>query len=411
MTNNAWQLPGEEQDTFCVLPFTHLSTRPNGEITPCCRSRDTLGNIKDMTFEQAWNSERQQKLREDLLSGVRNKYCYQCWDMEDQGSTSMRQSMNKHRHYMVPKDCNKIMPFEVPVLELKMSNLCNFRCRTCKPDLSTTWLKDWDKVKHEYESLGVVNEIERQTKFNNDQFIEDIVKLAPTMQIVEFAGGEPLMDPLHYKVLEALEPFGDNISVKYSTNLSKLKFGKFDTIASWAKFRAVDISLSIDGYPALNDYIRTEADTDVLAQNLRDVKRELGDKFDGRAALCYSAWNVFALPESYEYFDKVLDVPVHGNIAWDPIFINPQVLPKELKQKATLKYEKYLANIPTTGVPEKRLILNKFKHRFMKQNMAFMNAKDESKYFKQFLRFTQTLDGTRNTNLVDVIPEFKDYVG
>ena len=81
-------------DTFCVLPFTHLSTRPNGDITPCCRSRDTLGNIRDITFEQAWNSERQQLLRKDLLSGIRNKYCFQCWDMEDQGSVSMRQSLN-----------------------------------------------------------------------------------------------------------------------------------------------------------------------------------------------------------------------------------------------------------------------------------------------------------------------------
>merc|ERR1711991_268130 len=197
---------------------THLSTRPDGAITPCCRSRDTLGNIRDMTFEQAWNSERQQKLREDMLEGRRNQYCFQCWDMEDQGSVSMRQSMNKTR----------------------------------------------------------------QTNFDNDQFVEDIVKLAPTIQVVEFAGGEPLMDPLHYKVLEALEPFGNNISVKYSTNLSKLKFGKFDTLSSWSKFKGVDLSLSIDGHPVLNDYIRTESDTKVLAQNLRDVKRELGGKYKGR---------------------------------------------------------------------------------------------------------------------------------
>ena len=131
-------------DTFCMMPFTHLSTRPNGDITPCCRSRDTLGNIQDMTFEQAWNGERQQKLREDLLSGVRNEFCYQCWDLEDQGSVSMRQAHNISRKHMIPKNCSKIMPFQVPVLELKMSNLCNFRCRTCKPDLSTTWLKDCD---------------------------------------------------------------------------------------------------------------------------------------------------------------------------------------------------------------------------------------------------------------------------
>ena len=390
-------------DTFCVLPFTHLSTRPDGAITPCCRSRDTLGNIRDMTFEEAWNSERQQRLRKDLLLGVRNKHCFQCWDMEDQGSVSMRQSMNKTREYMIPKSCTAEMPFVVPVLELKMSNLCNFRCRTCKPDLSTTWLKDWAEVKHEYESLDLHNDTKRQTNFDNDQFVEDIVKLAPTIEIVEFAGGEPLMDPLHYKVLHALEPFASNITVKYSTNLSKVKFGKFDTIASWAKFRKVDLSLSIDGHPELNNYIRTESDTDVLAENLKLVRAELGNKYDGRAALCYSAWNVFGLPESYEYFERVLDTPVHGNIAWDPIFINPQVLPKELKQQATEKYKKYLNTIDPRGERNKRI------HRFINQNMNFLNAKDESKHFEQFIRFTKTLDRTRSTDMIKVIPEFANY--
>jgi organic radical activating enzyme len=357
-----------------------------------------------MTFEEAWNSDRQQQLRKDLLSGVRNKHCFQCWDMEDQGSVSMRQSMNKTREYMIPKSCTAEMPFVVPVLELKMSNLCNFRCRTCKPDLSTTWLKDWAEVKHEYESLDLHNDIKRQTNFDNDQFVEDIVKLAPTIEIVEFAGGEPLMDPLHYKVLEALEPFASNITVKYSTNLSKVKFGKFDTIASWAKFRKVDLSLSIDGYPELNNYIRTESDTDVLAENLKLVRAELGNKYDGRAALCYSAWNVFGLPESYEYFERVLDTPVHGNIAWDPIFINPQVLPLELKQQATQKYKKYLNTVEPKGERNKRI------HRFINQNLNFLNAKDESKHFEQFMRFTKTLDRTRSTDMIEVIPEFANYV-
>ena len=397
-------------DTFCVLPFTHLSTRPNGDITPCCRNWDTIGNIKDTTFEEAWNSKAQQKLRKQLLNGERPDNCFQCWKLEDQGSVSMRQSMNEHRKHMIPDVCEPIMPYKVPVLELKLSNLCNFRCRTCKPDLSSTWLKDWDKVKHEYESLGHVNTTHKETSFDNEQFIQDIIKLAPTIEIVEFAGGEPLMDPLHYKVLEALEPHAQRISLKYSTNLSKLKFGKFDTLASWSKFQEVDLSLSIDGYPELNDYIRTESDTHVLAENLSQVKSALGNKYKGRAALCYSAWNVFGLPECYEYFDKVLQIPVHGNIAWEPKFINPQILPAELKQKATIKYKNYLKTVALKDVDNRRLQLNKRIHRFVNQNMNFMNDKDLSKYFQQFLRFSKTLDDSRNTSLVEVIPEFKDYV-
>ena len=391
-------------DTFCILPFTHLSTRPNGDITPCCRSRDTLGNIKEMTLEEAWNGEKQQELRRQLLNGEQAPLCYQCWDMEKQGSMSLRQSMNKVRDYMVPDDLNTFMPFKVPVLELKLSNLCNFRCRTCKPDLSTTWMKDWNLVKSEYESHGIVNTTTRETNFDNDQFIEDIVRLAPTIEIVEFAGGEPLMDPLHYKILDALKSFGSKISVKYSTNLSKLKFGKFDTIDTWSNFKGVDLSLSIDGHPKLNNYIRTESDTDLLAKNLKEVRNALGKKYSGRACLCYSAWNVFGLPESYDYFQNVLDTDVHGNIAWDPIFINPQVLPFELKEKANKKYKEYLNTIPDTNRRNGRI------HRFVKTNMNFLNAKDQSQHFEQFLRYSSKLDESRSTNLIDIVPEFKDYV-
>ena len=95
---------------------------------------------------------------------------------------------------------------------------------------------------------------------------------------------------------------------------------------------------------------------------------------------------------------------MHGNIAWDPVFINPQILPEQLKKQATAKYVKYLNTIEPKGERNKRI------HRFVNQNLNFLNAKDLSRYFKQFIRFTQTLDRTRSTNVLDVIPEFVDYV-
>ena len=138
---------------------------------------------------------------------------------------------------------------------------------------------------------------------------------------------------------------------------------------------------------------------------MREVKSALGKKYRGRAALCYSAWNVFGLTESYDYFENVLDTDVHGNIAWDPIFINPQVFPKHLKEQVTEKYKSYLDKIEFSISHRNKRI-----HRFVNQNMNFLNAKDESKYFEQFLRYTRQLDESRNTNVVDVIPELKDYV-
>ena len=210
---------------FCILPFTHLSTRVDGNVAPCCRSLDTVGNIQENTLQEIWNNDNMQKLRKQFMNDERPEGCWPCWKLEEQGSKSMRQSMWDVRKNMMPDYLDAVMPFKIPVLELKLSNLCNFRCRTCKPDLSTTWLKDWDRVKDEYDAIEMKYSTGRQENYDNEDFLEDIVKLGPSLEVIEFAGGEPLMDPMHYRVLDALQPFASKIQVKYSTNLSKLTYG------------------------------------------------------------------------------------------------------------------------------------------------------------------------------------------
>jgi len=394
---------------FCPLPFVHLSTRVDGNVAPCCRSLDTVGNIKENSLEEIWNNEKMQKLRQQFINGERPPGCYPCWELEDQGGSSMRQNMlrpGSKRVGKLPANLAPVLDFDIPILELKLSNLCNFRCRTCKPDLSTTWLKDWDAVKEEYELIGMKYSTGRQENYKDD-FLEDVVKLGPSLRIIEFAGGEPLMDPMHYKVLEALHPYAENITVKYSTNLSKLSYGKYNALDSWTKFKKVDISLSCDGYPELNEYIRTESNNAELEENLKQVRKELGEKFDGRVALCYSAWNAVGLTQSYEYFTNTLDMVVHGNIAWAPKFINPQVLPLELKESITQKYKQFLNYADSLNIEKFR---KKQINRFLTTNMNYLNAVDKSNDFKQFIRYTQKLDVTRNTDIFKVIPELEKYV-
>ena len=56
------------QSNFCLLPFTHLSTRVDGNVAPCCRSLDTVGNVKDNTLEEIWNGPNMQELREQFIN-------------------------------------------------------------------------------------------------------------------------------------------------------------------------------------------------------------------------------------------------------------------------------------------------------------------------------------------------------
>ena len=48
-------------DTFCVLPFTHLATHPDGDVTPCCES-----NLKPRTNGKILN------LNTDSIEDIRN---------------------------------------------------------------------------------------------------------------------------------------------------------------------------------------------------------------------------------------------------------------------------------------------------------------------------------------------------
>ena len=71
-------------------PFTGLATREDGAIKVCCRSLP-IGNIKDMSLEEAWNSDAMKEVRRQVLNGERPAVCQPCFDLEDQGVQSLRQ--------------------------------------------------------------------------------------------------------------------------------------------------------------------------------------------------------------------------------------------------------------------------------------------------------------------------------
>ena len=81
----------------------------------------------------------------------------------------------------------------------------------CNPLDSTSW-KDWEEVVpfYEKENNYLVPTVKKLVKTpgqyigpfdDNDNWWNSFEKLLPYFQRVEFAGGEPLMDPNHYKIL------------------------------------------------------------------------------------------------------------------------------------------------------------------------------------------------------------------
>jgi len=75
----------DKKDYKCSFPFKQLVVDARGRILPCCCMNGTelqIGNIKDMSLNEAWNSQKIKDLRELHKNGDyrQNEVCRRCID-------------------------------------------------------------------------------------------------------------------------------------------------------------------------------------------------------------------------------------------------------------------------------------------------------------------------------------------
>jgi radical SAM protein with 4Fe4S-binding SPASM domain len=74
-----------ESKTFCMYPWIHLHAWPTGQAFPCCHAESPageLGNSRQQTLADIWNSPKQRQLRTDMLSETTNSACVRCYEQE-----------------------------------------------------------------------------------------------------------------------------------------------------------------------------------------------------------------------------------------------------------------------------------------------------------------------------------------
>jgi MoaA/NifB/PqqE/SkfB family radical SAM enzyme len=417
-----------QSKTFCMHPFTGLATREDGAICACCRSHP-VGFIQDQPLEDIWNNDTMKRIRRQVLNDERPPECDACFRLEDQGVESLRVRhttgrIPEARVNLYPNALEKLnddfsMPFEIPTMELKLNNLCNLKCRMCHPMDSTSW-NDWSEVKGFYKAEGnvmyaIVEEHNLEQKPHLDKFQDNpewwasLEKLLPYFLRVEFAGGEPLMDPQHYRILNMLAPYGHQIEIKYATNLTMLGKGSRNIYEYWPKFKSVAVNVSIDGIGDSYEYIRGNANwSEVInnikqIQNITNISRIVG-------AVTVQVSNVLVLDKMIEYFLNDLGIIFHTHRVEYPNVLSAQVLPKELKQLAIDRLEAIKPRIKDFKSVVDNPSLLAYTHLQIQDNINYLNAKDQSTKWQDCIEFNRRLDLTRNQKFFDVTPEFRQYI-
>jgi len=410
-------------------PFTGLATREDGAIQVCCRSHP-IGNIQDSTLEEIWNNDNMRRIRQQVLHGERPAECEPCFVLEDQGVESLRQ---RHIAGVIPEsritlypnalngmDSNFKMPFEFPTMEIKLNNLCNLKCRMCHPMDSTSW-NDWKEVEEFYIKennfmVKAIKDLNLMRKPYLDKFDDNpnwwtsLEKLLPYFRRVEFAGGEPLMDPQHYRILDMLKPYGHQTEIKYATNGTTLGISKGRTIYDyWPHFKSVAVNISIDGIDDVYNYIRGNGDWNQVVKNIKEIQKIPNvSRIVGAVAVQVS--NVLTLDEMIAHFLDELGIVFYTNIVKYPNVLSVQVLPPHLKILSVQRLNAVKDHVPRFKHVKENPILLDLTLKQIDGIINYITATDQSDKWEDCVEFNRRLDKTRNQSFTDVTPEFKNYV-
>lgn len=299
----------------CLLPFNHMAVRPDGKIVPCCIYRwedvpDDLNIFHPDPFNHPYMQNLRNKMSNDeYVSGC--SYCYQ--DEETKGS-SLRTQFYKDKDTLGLNSFEDNTTPELTYIDLSISNTCNNKCRMCGPALSSQWYSDAKKMNYPFDiPKGIVV----------NPFVEngDFSKL----KYLKLLGGEPLLE--QEKLIKILEQCDlTNLQFSISTNTTVIPNGKLHNLLKQCK--KVSITLSIDSYGKLNEFLRKGTSWKQTTQTIDWFQRR---KYHLYVHSVASIYNCNVLLDLINYC-KDRDLKQKYVLIDGPDYMMPRNLPAHIKQ-------------------------------------------------------------------------------
>jgi sulfatase maturation enzyme AslB (radical SAM superfamily) len=266
-------------------------------------------------MEQVWNQAPMATMRKNMLQNVKSKECVKCYELEENGFVGMRQSMNRAFAHHMPL-AEQTLPdgtlpdFKLRYYDIRFSNLCNFRCRSCGSVFSSNWYDD------EVAAHGRVDHPKIMFAGQHKQDMwEQMQPHIPNLEQIYFAGGEPLIMEEHYRVLKELvrrELF--DVRLVYNSNFSELDFKDESVLELWKLFKNVSIGASLDASGTRAEYIRKGTVWSKIVNN-RERMLTVCPQVDFYVSSTVSILNVWHLPDFHrEWVDLGLIKPQDFNI-------------------------------------------------------------------------------------------------
>ena len=444
------QVSGTE--TFCVLPWIHMATRPNGDMRLCCTSNASgagdnheVGLVKmedgkpanfgKNTPLEAWNNDYMKSVRTTMLNGEIPASCTGCFKEERQGIVSKRiwETGTWHRDdngVDIPELIRQTkedgsVPENLKYLDLRLGHTCNIKCVMCSPHDSSKWVADHKKLIPVLQDPEVKRQMQWDRKlFNNkwhekDSFWKEINAQIPNLRQVYFAGGEPLMIKEHKMFIKEIirQGYQDKILLRYNSNGLLVDE---ELIELWSKFHKVKFAVSVDASFERDDYIR-------FPTKFADVERTLHmldntpDNIHISMATAVQIFNIKHMPDFIKWkinsnFKK-MNIGLVGGVKMGgglvnmhlvhiPTFLNITILPEQDKQEVRERFAELKTWLWENYTQDDDFwIHNPSGWSKWEGLLTHMDSADNSHLLSGFKEYVNKLDAIRGLNAAAIFPE------
>lgn len=443
---------------FCILPFIHLATTTEGTCRLCCKVSkhdvilDDNGvpyNVNTHSIDEIWNSKHYRELRHKVWEQDQQlPECSVCWREEE---TFYSEWHNNHRNELPSKRrkenqkwLHKENKLSEPVQELvenpriryydiRLSNLCNLKCRMCWPHFSSQIVRE----QKQFASEGLPTHYKHYdvAEWDTAKLWSSINDGIAEIEEITFVGGEPTLHDEMYELVDKLvqTDLAKNIRLKLTSNLTNIQQRFLELMH---KFDSVEINGSIDGIDTVNNYIRYPSDWTTIERNIdrllaiKNVQLNLTPVIQ-----IYNIMHIDRLTQWY--VDKWIKEQLGSrftlsyDLLYDPDYLSAKQLNKSAKYTwYTDVYQpvtKYLdslidsINTQTQTVQDHWRELDKLKKRivnialyievlgFDKQNNSWRYWYNDTvlpELAVKLHKYTKQLDQHRGQNILDIIPNF-----
>jgi MoaA/NifB/PqqE/SkfB family radical SAM enzyme len=394
------------KSNFCPAPWFHVVLNPRGKVRTCNDFKGEGGLVSsDNKFKPVYNNDKFQTLRRKILNNEIHDGCKGCREKEERIGYSKRKSFIHffERHYGIPDieltddwDSNNIM-----WVDIRISNHCNLKCRHCFPVLSSKWKSDVIALQDTAIGRMYLNDsydyylYERADITNN--VLDDISNSIGNLSRLEFKGGEPLLkqkeivsfiNNLYCDLSELQLDIVTNGTIPISSEL-------FDIIKQCKKFT---MSFSVEGTGKVFKYIRG-IDLEIIEPTIKSL-----DGYDNVVIILrvtQMPYNIFELPNVYHWFEGLnlknrMPAEAHNYVVTPP-FMNPLVLPLELRMQAADFLNDFIKSTPECD-------------KSIKTYCNTLTKPQKEEYFHMFKCYTKDLDKIRGMSILDVEPRVGKYI-